>query len=831
MTTGGTAGELPLPDVRVIDLTDGKAELTARFLGDLGADVVRIALPRSDTRGAAIRNATHNANKRIVPADLTAPDGRSRLHRLLATADILVEDLPPGRLDSLGVGPDVLLSAYPQLVLVSVTDFGQTGPYRDWVGSDWVHLALGGVLSRSGIPGLPPLLPPGPLAVETAAIQAAWAALIAYFNRLSTGLGDHVDVSIYEVTAQAIDPGYGIAGSATGGVPHSAGPRGRPDVRHLYPIFPCADGHVRICVLSPRQWRGMRAWLGEPEEFADPAYDDLGARFAASGRLFPAYASLFAGRLRAELVEAGQRYGVPIAGLLTPSEVLQEPHFAARGAFTDLEVAPGVQARVPNGFVEFDGARAGLRRPAPVAADPDAGLDAPVPTTRGPDERPGAKPSGPGAARDAGQSLRRRPFAGLRVLDLGVIVVGAEVGRLFSDQGAEVIKIEARAFPDGSRQSITGAAITASFAWGHRGKLGLGLDLRSARGRELFLRLAAKSDVILSNFKPETLESLGLGYDVLRDVNPRLVVADSSALGASGPWAKRMGYGPLVRASTGLTGLWAYPGMPDGFCDASTVYPDHAAARVVAAAVAASLVARRRTGRGAKVSASQAETILGQFADLFATESLAPGAVVAVGDAGPGDAPRGLYPCAGDDEWCVVDIRGDEGFSRLCGVLGRADLASDPGLAGAAGRVAHRAVLDAAVEEWTRRHPPRTAMRLLQQAGVPAGMMQRVSDYPDDPHLQARRFFQRMEQPGLDEPMPTENAPARFRRVADPDIRPAPFPGQHTRELAARLLGLDDSEVDDLVAAGVLEEWTSTPTTSQPPADIPTRRAHDGEHQ
>ena len=230
----------------------------------------------------------------------------------------------------------------------------------------------------------------------------------------------------------------------------------------------------------------------------------------------------------------------------------------------------------------------------------------------------------------------------------------------------------------GSASPRSSPAPRRRFAWGNRGKLGLGLDLRSARGRELFLQLAAKSDVILSNFKPGTLESLGLGYDVLRNVNPQLVVADSSAFGASGPWAKRMGYGPLVRASTGLTGLWAYPGTPDGFCDASTVYPDHAAARVEAAAVAAALVARRRTGRGARISASQAETMLGQFADLFATESLSPGAVVAVGNVGPGDAPRGLYQCAGDDEWCVVDIRGDEDFTRLCGVLDRTDLASDP---------------------------------------------------------------------------------------------------------------------------------------------------------
>ena len=118
--------------------------------------------------------------------------------------------------------------------------------------------------------------------------------------------------------------------------------------------------------------------------------------------------------------------------------------------------------------------------------------------------------------------------------------------------------------------------------WGHRNKRSVGLDLRSAEGRELFLSLAKASDVVLGNFRPGTLESLGLGYDVLREASPGIVVADSSALGRTGPESRSMGYGPLVRAATGLTALWRYPGQPGGFCDSVTVYPDHTAARITA---------------------------------------------------------------------------------------------------------------------------------------------------------------------------------------------------------------------------------------------------------
>ena len=209
----------------------------------------------------------------------------------------------------------------------------------------------------------------------------------------------------------------------------------------------------------------------------------------------------------------------------------------------------------------------------------------------------------------ASAEVDARPLAGVRVLDLGVIVVGAETGRQLADQGAEVIKVENRAFLDGARQMDAPGKVSYSFALGNRNKRSLGVNLRSEAGRELFGRLVACSDVVLTNFKPGTLESLGLGYDKLSAINPRIILVESSALGRTGSWSKRMGYGPLVRATVGLTTLWRHPDAPEGFGDDQTVYPDHAAARVGAAGVVAALVDRERTGLGRRIGLAQMETV------------------------------------------------------------------------------------------------------------------------------------------------------------------------------------------------------------------------------
>ena len=801
----------PLAGVRVLDLTEGLGELGPRYLADLGADVIRVEPPGGGRSralapladGVSLRYLTHNANKRAVEADLGTEAGRDQFLALASTADIVFDGGPAGRLAAAGIGVHELRAALPSLVLVSVSDFGWTGPYRDWVATEQVHLAMAGVLSRSGLPGLPPLIPPGSLAAESAALQAAWAAMAAYLLRLRTGGGDHADVSVHEAVAQVLDPGYGIGGSATGGVPSSRAPRGRPDARHLYPIFRCRDGWVRICVLSPRQWAGMFRWLGSPPELADPALASLGRRHAAAGVLMPAYERHFAELTREEAVAQGQRHGVPTAQVQTLSEVLGTEHFAVRQAFTELPVSPARRVRVVNGLAEIDGVRAGIRRPAPAAGEHTAEILGRL--AEGRPAAPARRDPGGVPAPAAGPP---RPLDGIRVLDLGVIVVGAELGRLLADLGAEVIKVENTAFPDGSRQSVAGDLISPAFALGHRNKTSFGVNLRDPRGRAVFLRLAAVADVVLSNFKPGTMESLGLGYHDLAAVNPRIIVADSSAFGPTGPWSRRLGYGPLVRASSGLSDLWRYPGVDGGYSDASTIFPDHVCARVGAIAVAAKLIERRRTGRGGTVSIAQAETILTELSVEIAQESIEPHSVTAAGNSIEGDAPRGVYQCAGDDEWAVITVRDDTDFAALGKVIGRSWLADDPRFTTPGDRVAHRGELDAAVAAWTAGRSPRQVAAELQAANVPAGPMQRVAEYPGDPQLRERGFLTVMRHRLIAEPMLAERASAVFERTPDAPLAPAPLAGEHTSEIARRLLGLSQQEITEFIADGVLEEAT-----------------------
>lgn len=410
----------------------------------------------------------------------------------------------------------------------------------------------------------------------------------------------------------------------------------------------------------------------------------------------------------------------------------------------------------------------------------------------------GHHPAGSGRAPGL-PSVGERPLDGLRVLDFGVIVVGAEQGRLLADQGAEVIKVETSAFPDGSRQSKAGGRIAPTFAAGHFNKQSFGVNLRDPRGRDLVLRLVEETDIILSNFKPGTLASLGLDFAALSKLNPGLIMVDSSAFGPTGPWSRRLGYGPLVRACTGLTRLWSYPGEAEGFSDALTVYPDHVAARIGAIGALALLIRRTRTGQGGTASVAQNEVMLSHMATRIAQASLGTPAEA------PRDAPWGVFPCAGDDEWCVVTVRGDSDWQRLCKVIGRADLAADPGLANVAGRDSQRARIDQALQAWLTKHGPVEAMDRLQAAEIPAGAMLRVVDLPRFGFFVERGAYRQVTHPWLEKPFFRDAAPVRSRHLPAPPDGPAPLLGEHTEAIAAHRLHLSQAEIATLIEAKVLE--------------------------
>ncbi|WP_425229993.1 CoA transferase [Sphingomonas sp.] len=742
----------PLAGIRIVDAVMGPLAPLTRYLAELGARVDRI-VPVGDDPIADL--AANNGKRRY-----TTIDGQLRAALLDRAHAVVFDDGAPADVAE-------LRARGPELVTMRVSDFGTGTEHDDWQATDAVLHALSGELSRSGIRGREPLLPPGQLAYQCAAAQGAFVLVTAIYRALRTRCGDHLDFSALDGAVQALDPGYGISGSATMGKPAHLLSRDRPVRGVQYPIFPCTDGYVRICLLAKRQWQGMFRWLGEPPAFAGPEFDKISTRYKSTA-LQQAIGDFFSSRSRSDLEREGQRHGVPISAVLTFEECLATGHLKERKAFASAALADGSAILLPNGCVEIDGVRMGPTG----AATLEASASWPAPTAS--DER---------------------PFAGLRVLDLGVIVVGAELGRLLADGGADVVKVESRDYPDGNRQSYLSYGLSVSFAAGHRNKRSLGMNLRNPAGHALFLELAKNADLILSNFKPGTMESLGLSYEAVAAVNPAIIMTDSSAFGSSGAWSGRMGYGPLVRAATGLTLAWRYPGDAEAFCDSVTIYPDHVAGRVGAIAAVALLIRRLRTGRGGHASVAQSEVMLAHFAEQVARASRSePGAATP-------DWPWAVYRCAGDDEWCVVTVRDTGDWLKLAGVIGYTDAAV---LNTPDARRGAKVAIDQVLAGWLAERPSADVMIVLQAAGVPAARMLRVADLPDFTYYRQRELFRVEQHPYLEEDVVAERWTGKGEGGLEAPRNAAPLMGEHSASVVRDWLG-DGREIQSLIVAGVLE--------------------------
>ncbi len=787
--------ERPLAGLRVVDLADERGELCGRLLADLGARVLRVEKPGgAGSRrfpplhaGVSLHFAWRNANKLGATLDLAAPADRARLEAALARADVLLESLPADGSGPAELAPGPIAARHPQLVHVSLTDFGRAGPYRDWVATDAVLEAMSGMMFKAGIPTKPPLIPPVPLAHDVASVTAALATLLALWQRRATGRGQHLDFSLLLGMAQTTDWSFPNAsllrekGFPIAEVRNGSGP--------VYTIYRCKGGFVRLVVLSPRQWRAMWEWLGKPEEFADPHWETFPARLMNADLLTKRYEAHFAELTMEEVSAEAQRRGIVCTPVLRPSEVLANVHLRSRETFLEREVAPGVRGPVASGFLSLDGVRQGFRSAAPAQGQDDlAAFSA------------GREPA---RAPDAPARAPTRPLAGLRVLDFGIGGVGVEAGRLLAEYGADVIKIETRTYPDFMR-TVTGSWTSPSFVSSSRSKRSFGVNAKKPEGLAALKRLIARADVIIENSATGTLDDMGVGFDVVRELNPRLVMVSSQLLGARGAWRDWIGYGPSTQPVGGLVHLWNYADQefPAG---SGAIFPDHFAGRLCALAALAALLRRERSGRGGHAEVAQIEAVTGMLAELLLKEGLAPGSVGPRGNRSERGAPWGAYPCAGEQQWCVISVRDERDWRALCAAAGRADWASDARFASAAGRQAAQDALDEALSAWTRTLPKAELAALLQRHGVPCGPMLTGSEQLSDAHYSAWGYARFVEQPGLGR-MALEGPAFRATGMSDVDVRPAPELGQHTREIARELLGMSDAQIDALIASGALED-------------------------
>jgi benzylsuccinate CoA-transferase BbsF subunit len=413
----------------------------------------------------------------------------------------------------------------------------------------------------------------------------------------------------------------------------------------------------------------------------------------------------------------------------------------------------------------------------------------------------------PGAESNSPQSPELA-LRGIRVLDFTWVGAGALVTQTLAIHGAEVIKVESATHPDNLR-------VTPPFSPGHENVNGSGyfisrnankysfaLNMGTDKGRQIARLLLEKSDVVTNNYRPGIMERWGLGYEQARAINPAIVYLAMPMLGSTGPHRDFVGFGSTVAAVAGLTEISGRPDRPP--IGTNTHYPDHVPNPGHALVVLlAALYRRKLTGEGANIELAQLESTV----NIIGPEVLAASAGIPVTRSGnrvADAAPHGVFRCAGEDTWCAIAVRTDAQWDGLRKVLDTQQVLGAPRFAAAGERKASEAELERLISRYTVTWERNELARALQGAGVPAYPVQSVADLMTDEQLQARGFWHHLEHAEVGRYV-TGALPFRWKGGPFAPTRPAPLLGEHTWEVAHRVLGLSRNDYDALCAEGVLQ--------------------------
>ncbi|HEY2510827.1 MAG TPA: CaiB/BaiF CoA-transferase family protein [Polyangiaceae bacterium] len=397
--------------------------------------------------------------------------------------------------------------------------------------------------------------------------------------------------------------------------------------------------------------------------------------------------------------------------------------------------------------------------------------------------------------------MRSGALSHLRVLDLSRVLAGPWASQLLADLGAEVVKIERPGTGDETRgwgppwlTTPEGGETreSAYFACTNRGKKSVTVDLARPEGQAIVRRLAESSDVLLENFKVGSLSRLGLGWEHLSALNPRLVYCSITGFGQSGPYKDRPGYDFVVQ---GMGGLMSVTGEPDGEpMKAGVAITDLFTGMYVATAVLAALAHRERTGEGQRVDLALLDVQVATLANLAQNYLLTGRPPDRHGNAHASIVPYQAF--ATQDGYVVVAVGNDGQFTRLCEVAGRPELAADPRFANNAGRVENRAELVPVLQALLAGRPTREWVVSLEGAGVPCGPINDLAEVFADPHVQSRGLRVEVPHP-LAGSVPVVASPLRLSRTPVRHGTP-PLLGEHTDEVLRDLLGMGEAEIEAL---------------------------------
>ncbi len=789
------------------------------MLADLGATVAKLEPPAGDRarhRGPFAGTAPEgersglftvlNAGKRSLVADLGMSAGRTLLDELVPHADLLVHDAEPREVARLGLDWPRLSAGNPALVVLAISPFGQTGPYRDFVAADLNLIHAGGwgwLCPRPGTdPSLPPIKPFGQHAWIQAAAHGTVAALGALFSALATGRGEQIDLSAQEAVLTVTGRSF-ISTSYGGRID------GRLSERPYAPngFFPCKDGQIYLVCIEEEQWQRLVELMGSPAWAREPRFANKDIRAQHEAELNGYLREWISGWRAEELFKTCQERKICACQVFTAGQLPEQEHLKAR-EFPRVLDQPGLgRVRIPGPPYRLLHSWWEPRGPAPRLGEAQS-LGAGV---LGNGASPEPKP--PRARANGPADGSPRPLDGVRVLDFTWVWAGPHATKLLSDLGADVVKVESTARMDLMRRSGVwaselepGVNTRGTFNQLAQGKRSLQLSVANPAGLALARKLVAKADAVASNFGTGVMDRLGLGAEELFKINPELVICAISGFGQTGPYRNYMGYGQAAVPLSGISALTGYrPGEPE---EVHIAYGDPVAGVFGALGMVAALVARQRHGGGQFIDVSLWESLVctgfeGWMAAMLPPHPQDNPALAPMGNRDPWCAPHNCYRCAGEDAWVSIAVTEEAQWPALCAAMGQPALAQDARFRTARDRKAHEDELDALIGQWTRGLERWEVTRRLQSVRVGAFPSLNALELMDDPHLAARGYF------GL-APHPVAGVhahlgvPWRMTRRPNGARGPAPLLGQHTEQVLQEWLGADDGQIAAWRAAGAL---------------------------
>ncbi|KAA1249697.1 CoA transferase [Mycobacterium simiae] len=789
VTQGPGNRPTPLDQLRVVEISDRIAgSYCGKLLVDVGAQVRKIeplqgdplrryspsCSPVPDGLDASPLYCYLNAGKQSLTL---APDS-ARYRAELAAADVVI--VTGGRLPAaaLGIDPRRLLAESPRAVVVTISDFGWTGPFADRAATEFTLQAWAGSPGFRGDPAGPPISIGGGLGEYMGGVFAAFGILAVRRRVDHGGPGEHLDLSMLEAMTLMQSSEW----------LHSQLLRVPPVRRTLEvpSIEPAKDGYVGITMVTGQQWHDFIAMVECPQLEKIPQLRFQIGRWEYRDLIRESIRPWLAGRTVEEIVELGQLFRLPIAALGNGATIRDMDYVTERDVFVE-NPAGFHQPRPP--WLMSRCAPALVRHTAAIGAD-----NGELPWRK---TQPELKTAPTGL-----------PLAGVRVIDLTAFWAGPAATHLLAAFGADVVKIESIQRPDGIRYS--GGMRTDVDDWWEYGwvfhamntnKRSVTLDLGSDDGLRLVKILAADADVVIENFSPRVMDHFGLTAEELLEVNPKLVVARMPAFGLAGPWRDRVGFAPTMEQIGGLTWVTGLPETPPvtprGACD--PLAGVHAAFAVLAA-----LNFAERTGLGQQVELPMVESVLNTTAIQSIEHEVYGITLSRRGNRGHGEVLQNIYRCAGEsDEWIAVSVSTDQQWRALTEVMDRPSWC-DESLSTAAVRCARADQIDRRLQDWFAEQSLVSTVESLAAAGIPAAPVVSPSLVTVNPQLCERGFFESLVHARIGAALYPTPPFARLVGQGEWLRRPPPTLGEHNDEVLRERCGLTDDELAHLASREVI---------------------------